>query len=102
MRERRRAKHWALEYMIDEGKLWHVGHGRRAQARVRVKCMTRGEAVELARKKHLEDGHWQWDAIKRALTDIIWSPGLDMSITHCGHCKNFGGTHLHAILNLIT
>jgi hypothetical protein len=95
-----------LEYMIDEGKLWRVGHGRRARARARVECVTRGEAVELAREKHLEEGHWQRDAIKRALTDIIWSPGLDASITQgikdCGHCKNFGGTHLHALLNPIT
>jgi len=30
MRERRRAKHQALEYMIEDSKLWQVGYGRRA------------------------------------------------------------------------
>jgi transposase InsO family protein len=40
------------------------------------------------------------------ITNRIWSPGLDNSIvkgiTSCGVCKNFGGTHLHALLNPIT
>ena len=106
MRVRRRAKHRVLEYMIDEGKLWRVGHGRRVRARARVECITREEAVELARATHLKEGHWQRDAIKRALTDTVWSPGLDASIMQgikdCGHCKNFGGTHLHALLDPIT
>ena len=71
MRERRRVKHWALEYMINEGRLWQVGHRRREQARTRVECIIRGEAVELARKMHIEEGHLQQDMIKRAFTDTI-------------------------------
>lgn len=38
--------------------------------------------------------------------DCIWCPNLDASImaaiTQCGQCKNFGGTHLHALLEPIT
>jgi transposase InsO family protein len=38
--------------------------------------------------------------------DRIWSPGLDASIVKgiisCGVCKNFGGTHLHSLLDLVT
>ena len=60
----------------------------------------------MVRKMHLEEGHWQQDTIKRALTNTIWSPGLDTSITQgikdCGHCKNSSGTHLHTLLNPIT
>lgn len=106
MRERRRAKHQALEYMIKDSKLWCIGYGRRAWARLKVECVTREEAVKLARVQHLKGGHWQWDAIKRTLTDTIWTLCLDtfiiQGIKDCGHCKNFGGTHLHALLDPIT
>ena len=38
--------------------------------------------------------------------DRIWCPNLDGSIvsgiSQCGQCKNFGGTHLHALLDPIT
>ena len=38
--------------------------------------------------------------------DRIWSPNLDSSIVtgiaQCGQCKNFGGTHLHSLLDPIT
>jgi len=64
------------------------------------------EAVELARGEHAKNGHWQRDAVKKALLDRIWSPGLDSSIItgikDCVHCKNFGGTHLHTLLDPIT
>ena len=74
--------------------------------RVKVECVTKEEAVKLARAQHLKGGHWQQDAIKRALMDMIWSPCLDASIIQgikdCGHCKNFGGIHLHALLDPIT
>ena len=38
--------------MIDEGKLWIVGCGTHTQAVARRECVTREEAVELARKEH--------------------------------------------------
>jgi hypothetical protein len=45
-RERRRAKHRASEYLIEDSKLWRVGHGKLARARARE------EAVALARAGH--------------------------------------------------
>jgi len=106
LRLRKRARHRASEYMIKEGKLWRVAGGHQARARPRVECVTRKEAVQLAKEEHLKNGHWQRDAIKKSLLERIWSPGLDASIVEgimtCGTCKNFGGSHLHALLDPIT
>jgi transposase InsO family protein len=106
LRLRKRARHRASEYMIEEGKLWRIAGGHRARARPRVECITRKEAVQLAKEEHLKNGHWQRDAIKKSLLDHIWSPGLDASIVEgivtCGICKNFGGAHLHSLLDPIT
>jgi len=50
-----------------------------------------------------KNGHWQRDSVK---TDCIWIPGLNSSIIagikDCPHCKNFGSTPLHALLDPIT
>ena len=106
LRKRKRARHQASEYMIDEGKLWRVAGGHRTRGRARVECISPKEAVALARDEHAKNGHWQRDSVKKALLDRIWSPGLDGSIIagikDCAHCKNFGGTHLHALLDPIT
>ena len=106
LRLRKRARHRASEYMIENGKLWRVAGGHNARARPKVECVTRDEAVQLARAEHESNGHWQRDAVKKSLLDSIWSPGLDASITKgitgCGVCKNFGGTHLHSLLDPIT
>jgi len=91
--------------MLEEGKLWFVGGGSGTHARARHECMSRMEAVELARLEHEQGGHWHWDAIKLTLTDCYHSPKLDESIIkaimNCARCKNFGGTHLHSLLQLI-
>ena len=106
LRERKRARHRALRYMIDEGKLWYVGGGTRARAVARRECVTKEEAVELAKIEHERGGHFHRDLMKMALLDKIHTPGLDQSIVQaiadCARCKNFGGTHLHALLQPIT
>lgn len=67
--------------------------------------MPQGEAIELARKEHVEHGHWGRDMIKLQLIDRICSPRLDRSVTtailECGQCKNFGATHLNSLLEPI-
>jgi hypothetical protein len=68
---RRRAKHRAEGYMIEDGKLWRLGGGKRMRGHSRVECVTREEATALARVKHLNGGHWQHDSIKCRLTDTI-------------------------------
>ena len=106
IRDRKRAQHNAVNYQIDEGRLWFIGGGNKTRARSRRECVTRVEAVELARKEHEDGGHWHRDSIKLALMDRIHSPALDSSIVKailgCPRCKNFGGAHLHALLNPIT
>ena len=49
--------------MIDEGKLWFVGGGTWAQEVARRECVTKEEAVELARKEHEKGGHFHHDLI---------------------------------------
>ena len=92
--------------MIESGKLWRVTGGHSTRAQVKVECITREEATQLAKTEHETNRHWQQDSIKKSLLDGIWSPGLDASIikgiTNCGVCKNFGGTHLHSLLDPIT
>ena len=106
IRLRKRARHRASEYMMEDNRLWKVAGGHQNRARARVECVTKDEATNIAQKQHTENGHWGRDAVKKALMDRIWCPNLDNSIitgiARCGQCKNFGGTHLHALLDPIT
>ena len=45
LRERKRARHRAARYMIEDGKLCSVGGGTRTQAVARRECVTKEEAV---------------------------------------------------------
>ncbi|KAI0066288.1 hypothetical protein BV25DRAFT_1771996, partial [Artomyces pyxidatus] len=76
---RRRARHRALGYAIDEGKLWRIGDGKTARARARTECVTRPEAVALAEAVH-KDLHFGRDHIRLQLLDRICSPRLNQSI----------------------
>ena len=106
IKARKRARHRASEYLINDGKLWRVAGGHQGRAQTKVECVTKDEARALAEKEHEEKGHWGRDAINKSLMDRIWSLKLDTSIvgaiTQCGKCKNFGGTNLHALLEPIT
>ncbi|TEB28851.1 hypothetical protein FA13DRAFT_1632806, partial [Coprinellus micaceus] len=76
-KERKKARHRAEGYMIDDGKLWRIGGGKKARGRSRVECVTREEAVKLAEVEHKRGGHWGRDAVKIALMDKVWVPGMD-------------------------
>jgi RNase H-like domain found in reverse transcriptase len=106
LRERKRARHRAAQYMIDEGKLWFVGGGTCTRAVARCECVTKEEAVELAKTEHERGRHFHCDLVKIALLDRIHMPCLDQSIikaiSDCARCKNFGGMHLHSLLQPIT
>jgi hypothetical protein len=106
----RRAKHRAREYMVEGGKLWHVGGGksRRARtwrARTRVKCLTPDEMRVQAEREHREGGHMGRDSMKLKLTDRFKMPAIDKlimdAIQNCGECLNFGSMHLHTLLQPI-
>jgi hypothetical protein len=105
LRVRKRAKHKAKGYMIDEGKLWKIADGS-GRARARLECVTKEETVLLAWEEHRNHGHFHRDNIKARLLDRITSPKMDQSITKaildCGKCKGFGTTHLHSLLEPIT
>ena len=106
LRDRKRARHRASEYQIDDGKLWHVGGKRSVRARARKECISQEEALVLAREIHATEGHFGRDSIKEKLMDRIKSPYLDRTILaaiqECGRCKGFGSTHLHSLLEPIT
>jgi len=106
VRDKRRARHRMLGYQIEDGRLYRIGDGKSTRARPRLECVTREEAVELARIEHEKGGHFGRDLIKISLLDRICSPRLDKSIVtaivECGRCKGFGGSHLAALLEPIT
>ena len=95
-----------MNYQIEGGKLWFIGGGTKIWAWAWRECITKKEAVELARAGHEKGGHWHRDNTKLALLDKVHSPALDSlivtAITDCTCCKGFGGAHLHALLNPIT
>ncbi|KIK00109.1 hypothetical protein K443DRAFT_58848, partial [Laccaria amethystina LaAM-08-1] len=80
VREKKRAEHRKTQYMIEGGKLWFVGGGSGTRARDRRECVSRTEAVKLAKIEHEQGGHWHRDAMKIALLDRYHSPKLDESI----------------------
>lgn len=106
VREKKRAEHRKTQYMIEDGKLWFIGGSSGTRAQARRKCVSRAEAVKLAKVEHEQGRHWHCDAMKIALLDQYHSPKLDESIVkalmECAHCKNFRGTHLHSLLQPIT
>lgn len=105
-RDRKRARHRASQYLVEDGRLWRLTGGNSTRARSKTECVTQAEAKKLAAEQHSSGGHWGRDAVKLALLDRIHSPRLDLSIVEaikdCPQCKNFGSTHLHSLLNPIT
>ena len=106
LHDRKRARHKAKGYMIEDRKLWKVGDRNSVWSRPRVECVTQKEAAALAWALHRDKGHFHWDNIKTELMDKILSPKLERSITKaimdCGRCKNFGPSHIHSLLEPIT
>ena len=105
-RDRKRARHRAMDYYVKDGRLWKVTNGRSIRGITRMECISREEAFELAKHEHTTNGHWGCDLIKLRLLDPVWSPGLDQSIVkaihQCPQCKNFGPSQLHTLMYPIT
>ena len=80
IRERKRVQHRKTQYTLEEGKLWFIRGSSGTRARARRECVSRAEAVELAKQEHEQGGHWHRDAIEMALLDRYHSPKLDESI----------------------
>ncbi|TFY75650.1 hypothetical protein EWM64_g8362 [Hericium alpestre] len=106
IRDKRHARHRAMEYFIEDGRLYRLHGGTRVRARPKLECVTKTEAKALAYEQHITGGHWGRDHIKIALLDRICCPGLDASILaavrKCTQCKSFGAPHLHSLLEPIT
>ena len=67
--KKKQAQHRESQYMLEEVKPWFIGGGSGVWARSRQECISRAEAVELARAEHEQGGHWHCDTIKMALLD---------------------------------
>jgi transposase InsO family protein len=106
VRDKKRARHRAKEYMIEGGKLWRVADGRSPRARARLECVTQPEMVDLAQAQHEIGGHYGRDMVKLKLMDKYSGTRVDKSvvtaINGCGRCKNFGASHIHSLLEPIT
>jgi len=104
--EKKCVQHRKTQYMIDEGKLWFVGGGSGTHARARRECVSWAEVIKLAKLEHEQGGNWHHDAMKMVFLYQYHSPKLDESIVKaildCARCKNFGGTHLHSLLQPVT
>ncbi|KIY51387.1 hypothetical protein FISHEDRAFT_29286, partial [Fistulina hepatica ATCC 64428] len=79
-RSMRRARHRAQEYMIDEGKLWHIGGWRTRRAKPRVECLTPTEMRQVVDREHLRVGHLRHAQIKTEVMEHYKCPGLDQII----------------------
>jgi hypothetical protein len=103
MQKRKRARHQATQYFIDENKLWRLGGGVGVRARPRRECLTKEEARAKAVEVHEKGGHFHRDSIKLTMMDKYHSPKMDESIVSaimdCARCKGFGPAHLHSLLD---
>ncbi|KIJ22813.1 hypothetical protein M422DRAFT_78959, partial [Sphaerobolus stellatus SS14] len=72
-RIRRRAKHRAANFMIDEGKLWLIK--LKGTDRVtRVECIPTREGFQTALKTHEDNGHFGWEHTKLKLNERFFWP----------------------------
>jgi hypothetical protein len=106
VRNRRRARHRASQYLVKDGKLWRLKGGTAVHAWAHVECVTKAEAREMVLQHHSSQGHWRHNSIKITLMDCIWCPGLDAiildAIKDCAWCKNFGTAFVHSLFEPIT
>ncbi|OBZ66956.1 Retrovirus-related Pol polyprotein from transposon opus [Grifola frondosa] len=105
-RRLRRAQHRASQYMLDKCKTMETHHRARTTCTITRRMRTSDGSSRTRAPTTQNGGHWGRDSIKIALLDRICSPHLDQSIIkaiqECGQCKNFGGKHLHSLLDPIT
>ena len=52
IREKKKARHQAEGYMIQDGKLWKIGDTKSTQVKPHIKCITQSEATTLAWEVH--------------------------------------------------
>ncbi len=99
-----RARHRALNFAIENGKLWHIW--TKAKDRVAcVECVSWTKGFNLAMKTHEENGHFGWDHMRLKLHNKWFWPGMDWdskeAITECTQCKKFGLQFINSLLQLI-
>ena len=101
---RRQARHWAMNFTINDGKLWYT-RTKATDRATRVECVPKTKRVELAAKTHEENGHFGWDHTRLKLRDKWFWQGMDrdskMAITECSCCRNFGPRHINSLLRQI-
>ena len=76
----KKAAHHAKGYFIEEGKLWKLGRYTPSRATVCHECITKVEAMQMARVEHSKL-HMHRDMLRNQLLDKIHSPLLDASIS---------------------
>src|SRR6266481_3897926 len=104
IRTRHRARHCALNFAIQDGKLWRMR--TKAKDRVaKVECVPRTKGFRLAMRVHEQNGHFGWDHTRLKLHDRWFWAGMDRdskeAITKCSRCKNFGLQFINSLLRPI-
>src|SRR6266481_4820947 len=68
IRAHQRARHRALNFTIQDGKLWRIR--TKAKDRVaRVECVPRAKGFKLVMQTHEQNGHFGWDHTRLKLHD---------------------------------
>jgi hypothetical protein len=70
IRLRKRARHRASEYLLEDDRLWRVPGGHHTRAHAKVECITKNEAVALAQKEHICKLH----------CNVNYGPATDYSV----------------------
>ena len=101
IRAQRRARHRALNFTIEDGKLWRIQ--TKAKDRVtRVECISWTEGFKRATEVHKQNGNFGWDHTRLRLNDKWFWPGMDRdsknAVTECSRCKNFGLQLINSLL----
>lgn len=103
--ERRRAKHRAQGFIIEDGKLWKVS--AKVSDRVsRRECIPRKNGFQFALDTHRKIGHFKTvDTLKLHIHETTFWPGMDIDCQQvaleCPECKHFGTAHHNTFLQPI-
>ncbi|KJA12580.1 hypothetical protein HYPSUDRAFT_107971, partial [Hypholoma sublateritium FD-334 SS-4] len=80
LRKKKRARHRAQEYFIEDNRLWKLGSSKSIRGEAKRECISQEEATDLAREIHRQNGHFHRDNVKSNMLTKFVSPKLDASI----------------------
>ncbi|GLB40100.1 hypothetical protein LshimejAT787_0706100 [Lyophyllum shimeji] len=102
--EQRKFAHQAMDFMIEDGKLWKVSTKRNDRVN-RTECILSTEGFDRALEAHLTNGCFGPDHIQLHLRDKYFWPGIytdaRQAQLECPKCKSFGPAARNSVLRPI-